>query len=102
MTNIVLSSYSLDDLQTLVTNVVKTCLSEWQQKSQPEAPPTEDNLTIDELAAYIGCSRVTIHKRKKEGIFPHYQVGRKVFFRKSEVDKVLRISGYGEKKGGNI
>lgn len=67
---------------------------------QPQKEEKEEDLTVNELATYLRCSRVTIHARKKDGTFPYYQVGRKVFFRKSEVDKVLRNAGYGEKKGG--
>lgn len=81
--------------QTDIENLLREILS-----TRPGKEETNEDLTVSELAAYLRCSRVTVQARKRDGTFPYYQVGRKIFFRKSEIDKVLRISGYGEKKGG--
>lgn len=57
----------------------------------------EATFTISELANYLKCTKATIHTYKKRGIFPYYQTGRTVFFKKSEVDKALAV---GTKKKG--
>lgn len=56
----------------------------------------EQKFSIQELAAYLNCTKATIHAYKKRGIFPYYQTGRTVYFKKSEVDAALEV---GKKKG---
>ena len=54
--------------------------------------PTEnvnDNLTISEAASYLKVSKVTIHKYKNNALFPFYQGGGTVYFKKSEIDEAL-------------
>lgn len=43
--------------------------------------------TIKELAVYLECSKSTVHRYKDNKSIPYYQVGRKVSFKKSEIDK---------------
>jgi excisionase family DNA binding protein len=61
------------------------------------SPEKEITFSIPELANYLKCTKATIHAYKKRGIFPYYQTGRTVFFKKSEVDKALAV---GTKKKG--
>mgnify|MGYP003946015673 CR=1 FL=1 len=49
-------------------------------------PEQDQNLSYDELSAYLKKNKSTIHRYKKNGVFPYYQAGRTVFFKKSEVD----------------
>ncbi|WP_371416396.1 excisionase family DNA-binding protein [Pedobacter sp. L105] len=42
---------------------------------------------MKELAVYLECSKSTVHRYKDNKAIPYYQVGRKVSFKKSEVDK---------------
>lgn len=58
-------------------------------------PRQEIIFNITELAAYLGCSKSSIHRYKNNRVFPWYQTGRKVFFKQAEVDKALTS----EKKG---
>jgi excisionase family DNA binding protein len=44
----------------------------------------DDFMTIEECAELMGCSKVTIHKYKKEGL-PFYKMGRIVKIKKSEL-----------------
>ena len=69
----------------------------------PPAPPTapaETKFDIAGLARYLDCSVQTVHNLKKEGILPFYRLGRKVYFKKSEIDGIARVAAIGEKKGG--
>lgn len=49
-----------------------------------------EKLTISELAQFLDCTVPTLHRYKKEGKIPFFQVGRTVFFDKAEVLKALR------------
>lgn len=60
----------------------------------------EENLSITELAKYLKCSKVTIHKYKKRKLFPFYGTGKMTYFKRSEVDAALRSQG--KKKGLNF
>lgn len=57
----------------------------------------EKQFTISELAAYLKCTKATIHAYKNRQVFPYYQTGRTVYFKKSEVDAALEV---GNKKKG--
>lgn len=48
--------------------------------------------TISELAAYLKCTKATIQSYKKRGIFPYYQTGRTVYFKKLEIDAALAVT----------
>jgi excisionase family DNA binding protein len=50
------------------------------------------NFSVSALAEYLGCSKITIFKYKKDGVFPFYQAGRTIFFKKSEVDEALSMN----------
>jgi excisionase family DNA binding protein len=49
----------------------------------------ETRLTIAELAHYLKKDRSTVPRYKNNGIFPFYQAGRTVYFKKNEVDQAL-------------
>lgn len=55
-------------------------------ETQPEAP---ERFKIQELADYLQVTKATIHAYKNRGVFPFYQTGRTVYFKKSEVDAAL-------------
>jgi len=52
-----------------------------------------EKLNISELAEFLNCTVPTLHRYKKEGKIPFFQVGRTVFFDKAEVLKALRKGG---------
>jgi excisionase family DNA binding protein len=55
----------------------------------PPPPPEENNLlTVKQLAEYWQCHEQTIMQKKRKGELPFVQHGRKLFFRKSEIDKL--------------
>jgi excisionase family DNA binding protein len=60
------------------------------EKNHISAAQDKDNeLNIAELAKFLRCSKVTIHKYKKAGL-PYYKIGRKILFNKSEVLEFMR------------
>lgn len=94
MNNIILSPISLENFELLIKKSVNEAL----QLAHPVSPQTEapQQFTISELAAYLKCTKATIHAYKKRCVFPYYQTGRTIFFKKEEVDKALAI---GKMKG---
>lgn len=43
-------------------------------------------LTLEETAAFLKKSKVTIHAWKKAGILPYIRISNKIFFRKSDLN----------------
>ncbi|HWY11699.1 MAG TPA: helix-turn-helix domain-containing protein [Bacteroidia bacterium] len=54
------------------------------------ADKKDEHFNIKELADFLKCSKVTIHKYKKNGL-PFYRTGRKVLFKKTEVLNFMRV-----------
>lgn len=103
MNELVLISMPVRDLQGIIIECVNACLrthtpAEPVNKSQ--SPELETTFDIAGLAKYLDCSLPTIHNLKKEGVLPFYRLGRKVYFKKSEVDGIARVAAAGEKKKG--
>ena len=89
MNNIILSPISLENFELLIKKSVNEALLLTHPVSAPTEPSQQ--FTITDLAAYLKCTKATIHAYKKRGIFPYYQTGRTVYFKKSEVDRALEV-----------
>ena len=50
-----------------------------------------DYMTIDEATKFLGCSKVTLYHYRKSGQIDYYQVGRKIFVKKNELLKKVRL-----------
>ena len=76
-----------------IEKIIQEGLQNYFQNTKIESSEKEaDKLfSIRELAIYLKCSIATIHAYKKRKAIPYFQIGRKVFFKKSDVDKVLKI-----------
>lgn len=61
----------------------------------------DQRLTTDQIAEYLRKDKSTIMRYKKNGAIPYHQVGRTVYFIKSEVDAALSSMAF-KKKGGSI
>lgn len=51
----------------------------------------DQNFTIPQLAEYLNCHIQTVMKQKREGLLPFYQTGRKIFFKKLEIDRLTSV-----------
>lgn len=51
----------------------------------------DDRLSADQAAEYLGCSKLTVMKAKKDGKLPYHQFNRILFFRKSELDRATLV-----------
>ena len=82
-----LFTLTIGEFTELTKRLVDEALSLRKEESKEDrdnAKIRETHFTIDELADFLRCSRVSIHKYKKMGL-PFYRLGRKVLFKKQEV-----------------
>jgi len=83
MEEIIFTKMTTKELKDLITECVSQVLTE--QSRTPEKKEEETLLTVAELSKYLGVSKVTIHIWKWEGKLPFYRMGRRVYFKKSEI-----------------
>lgn len=50
-------------------------------------------MVVESLAACLHCSKMTIYRRCKNGEIPFIKIGRRLLFRRSELDLWLRSQG---------
>ena len=81
-----LYSLTIGEFIALTRKLVEETISQrlttaTHEKSKPDEEVT---FNIKELASFLRCSKVSIHKYKKKGL-PFYRIGRKILFKKSEI-----------------
>ena len=89
-----LFSLTVAEFAELIKGVVADALGNREQfKLQVlrEHPGEDVTFNIGELAEFLKCSKVTVHKYKKRGM-PFYRVGRKILFKKNEVLDFMRTA----------
>ena len=79
MNAIQLLELSLDDLRTLLSDVVK------EQMKQYEKDTPEQLLTRKEVAEKLSISLPTLHKYTELGILIQHKIGERVYYRWDEV-----------------
>jgi excisionase family DNA binding protein len=87
-----LFTLSIGEFMELTKELVNTALKEKEQEKihgAETADKKEEHFNIKELACFLKCSKVSIHKYKKMGL-PFYRIGRKVLFKKTEVLNFMR------------
>lgn len=82
-------SVTLDQLEPIFKSWVKDVIHE--SKEEKASVESEERMSREELAKYLNASVPTIDRYKANGVFPYYQTGRKIYFKKSEVDEALRV-----------
>ncbi|BAU54658.1 helix-turn-helix domain-containing protein [Mucilaginibacter gotjawali] len=92
---------SHQDVKELVQNVVNLTIQNLKLENQL---PSENLIASQDqrfdskgLSDYLGCTPQTICVYKKRGVFPFYQTGRTIYFKKSEVDAALASNRKGLK-----
>lgn len=86
-TQMILSQIPLSEIEQIIRKCVIDAIASTPQ-AQP-APQSEQTLTIKGLAEYLNVTVCTIQAYKRKRVFPFYQTGRTVFFKKSEVDAAM-------------
>lgn len=63
---------------------IEAFMPDFNKPAQPLAD--EEHFTPKELAKYLKCHVETIRLKKRNGELPFHQHGRKIIFKKSEID----------------
>ena len=85
MEQILITVYQKEDLKNLITESFRQVFSENNNTEKDHSGGKEEILLIDDVQRIFRVSKVTIHKWKKMGLLPFYKMGRKVYFKRSEV-----------------
>ena len=75
------------ELQNVVENAVKDQLDKIKKGEYGE--PLSEYLTIAELSKLLNINRATIYTWTRKGILQSYGIGRRVYFKRIEIDKAL-------------
>ncbi len=89
MSNPILYGFSKSDLEHVVRKVIKEIRKTDIIQDSP-VNSEDDKLTQKEAAKFLGKSVNTLIDWKKKGKIPYYQIGRSIFFSKSELLKLAR------------
>ena len=87
-----LYTLTIGEFITLTKQLVEDALKEKLSAQEPAKDKTDEQTTfnIRELADFLHCSKVSIHKYKKKGL-PFYRIGRKILFKKTEILNFMKI-----------
>lgn len=92
MGNIIILQVSKDELADMISDAVRTAISEVMQR--PTSQPFIKG--IHELAEFLRVSPARAQKLKNDGVFPFWQDGRTLLF---DPDKVRESMQFVKKKG---
>lgn len=79
---------TVDELRQLIADVVSDAISKMPQQTA-EKPVDETYLTRKETAKIIGITTPTLLSRTLAGEISAYRTGRRVLYRRSEVDEYV-------------
>ena len=89
MSNPILYGFSKSDLEQVVRKVI-TEIRKTDIIQDSPVNSEDDKLTQREAAKFLGISVTSLKSWKKKGKVPYYQIGRSIFFSKSELLKLAR------------
>ncbi len=91
MKKISIYTHNREDLKKAVRLVIEE-IRKTEILSQSFTDIKNDRLTQKEAAQFLGISITSLISWKKHGKVPYYQIGRSIFFYKSELLEVARKS----------
>lgn len=92
-----LFSLTVGEFKELFDSLAKGNISEFVSGLAEKGKNTEENLTVKQLSIILNCSTMSIHNYIKGGL-PHYRVGRKILFNKSDVFEYMKFSLKGKRR----
>lgn len=63
----------------------------------PEGYEPDTTMTPSEVAKYLGCTVQNVHDKKNKGLLPYHKIGKKVFFKKKDLDEVTKVKAHKRK-----
>lgn len=77
----------IEELKAEILDVIKKEISDLKIEYHPKIP--DENLTRAEVAELFKVDITTIHNWTKKGILKPYGMGRRVYYKRSEVESAL-------------
>lgn len=87
----------LPTLQNLISRTMKHLFESFHAVSPNLPNPKDDNvglMTMEEVTKFLKVSKVTIHNWKRKGIIKSHKIGRKLYFKKAEIESAIRLQKY--------
>jgi len=92
--------YERDDVAIIRVPDLLGDMEEYRKSRSEARSPDSDLLTVEEAAEYLRCSVTEVYsmtrsRRKARGlaVLPAHRVGRKLLFKRSEIDRWLEEGG---------
>jgi excisionase family DNA binding protein len=86
--NVFMQGITVDSLLRKIEEIIDTRFDE--RVAQLLKPPTKiQYLSRKEVSEFLKVSLVTIHKWTKQGLIHSYRIGRKVVYKKDEIEEAL-------------
>jgi excisionase family DNA binding protein len=80
-----------NELEQALRNIIKDAISEhFRLQLKPDDNVKNDLLQISDVAEMLNVSLSTVHSYKRQGIFPFYRIGRRIYFKRDEVIEKLK------------
>lgn len=92
----IFTNIPLRNLEVLFKRWVNEVIKDVTPSTTTTPAEPEEKFSRTQLANYLQCTLPTIDRYRANGVFPVYQTGRTIYFKKSEVDRALLV---GNKKG---
>ena len=80
------------DLAELINTIIKDQLEEFSKKDSKSKD--EELMTVEEVCAFLHCSKPTLHKHKKDGLIKARRIGRRIYFIKDEILKSMETKNF--------
>jgi excisionase family DNA binding protein len=89
MQQIQITNMSPEELKELVKECIKESISKQEEPKTGKEKNEEQFLSVKEVQELLKISKVTIHSWKKKGKIKPHSIGRKIFFKKSQIISLL-------------
>lgn len=89
MNKVVFYTHNKEDLKRAVKLIIDE-IRKTETISNSPIHPEEDRLSQKEAAKLLGISITSLISWKKKGIVPYFQIGRSIFYSKTELLKITR------------
>ena len=75
-----------DMLEPIIDDCIIRALNKYINELRFDKPPTYDVFDVLEVAAYLKMGKSAIYKLTMDRQLPHYKQGKRLYFRKEEID----------------
>jgi len=90
MDKTILFSLPIEELQSIITDCVNSCLQDNQQNEITHSDKEEKFLTIEEAADFLNLKVPTIYSKVSKGELPSMKRGKRRYFSKNELLEYLK------------